>query len=324
MGDPGGIGPEVIVKSLADRALRDRARFVVLGPAVAMELAGLATGTPVFWTTHEGSTWADGFDRPGVRVADRAGAVGALRPVASAAGGALSFALVEEGIRLAQREGAALVTGPISKEAWAMAGHRTFPGHTELLAARAGTDEYGMMFVGPGLRVILATAHVPLARVAGLLTVERVLRAIRLGAAACERLGIARPRVGVCGLNPHAGEGGLLGSEDAAVIATAIAAARQAGIDASGPWPGDTVFGAAIAPPRGPGKFDVVVAMYHDQGLAPVKTVARDETVNVTVGLPFVRTSPDHGTAFDIAGRGVAHAGSMRAAIELALQMLRR
>jgi 4-phospho-D-threonate 3-dehydrogenase / 4-phospho-D-erythronate 3-dehydrogenase len=323
MGDPGGIGPEVIVKSLADRVLRERARFVVLGPAATMELAATATGTPVYWTVHEGAAWADGFDRPGVRVADRVGEVGGWWPRASAAGGALSFALVEEGITMAQCEGAALVTGPISKEAWAMAGHRAFPGHTELLAARAGTDEYGMMFVGPGLRVILATAHVPLARVAGLLTVKRVLRAIRLGAAACERLGIARPRVGVCGLNPHAGEGGLLGEEDEAVIAPAIAAARQAGIDATGPWPGDTVFGAALAPPRGQGRFDVVVAMYHDQGLGPVKTVARDETVNVTVGLPFVRTSPDHGTAFDIAGRGVANPGSMRAALDLALQMLK-
>jgi 4-phospho-D-threonate 3-dehydrogenase / 4-phospho-D-erythronate 3-dehydrogenase len=211
---------------------------------------------------------------------------------------------------------AGVVTGPISKQAWQLAGHGEFPGHTELFAARFGVERFGMMFVSPRLRTILATTHIPLMAVGSALTVARVLETIELGFAACVEMGLERPRIAVCGLNPHAGEGGLLGAEDGEVIAPAIAAARESGIDARGPFPGDTIFNAAVQ-----GVFDLVVAMYHDQGLIPIKLLERDRAVNVTVGLPVVRTSPDHGTAFDIAGQNRADPGSMKAALALAAQM---
>ncbi|MDA8248754.1 MAG: 4-hydroxythreonine-4-phosphate dehydrogenase PdxA, partial [Rhodospirillales bacterium] len=213
---------------------------------------------------------------------------------------------------------AALVTAPISKAAWHAAGIG-FPGHTELLAARAGVSEFAMMLANDELRVVLVSIHVPLAEAIRLVTPAAELRAIRLAAAAARRFGIARPRVAVAGLNPHAGEDGLFGAEDRAVIAPAVAAARAEGIDASGPWPGDTVFARART-----GAFDVVVAQYHDQGLIPVKYLGLDQGVNVTLGLPFVRTSPDHGTAFDIAGTGRASDASLRAAVRMAARMTER
>jgi 4-hydroxythreonine-4-phosphate dehydrogenase len=182
-----------------------------------------------------------------------------------------------------------------------------------------------MMFVSPVVCVILATIHVPLASVPGLITTERVLSTIRMGHATCARLGLhprgRAARIAVCGLNPHAGEHGLLGSEDDAIIAPAIEASRREGIDASGPYPGDTIFQKAVRQQGREPRFDLVVAMYHDQGLGPLKLVAFDSAVNMTVGLPIVRTSPDHGTAFDIAGRGVADAGSMRSAMEMAVRL---
>ena len=183
-----------------------------------------------------------------------------------------------------------------------------------------------MLFVGPHLRVMLATIHVPLMEVGGLLTTLRVLEAIELAHQACVELGSSRgasPRVAVCGLNPHAGEGGILGAEDDRIIAPAVAQARANGIDAHGPLAADTVFRAAAAPPMGKGQYDCVVAMYHDQGLIPVKLVDGEEAVNVTVGLPTIRTSPAHGTAFDIAGKNVASATSMKCAIELAIRTVR-
>jgi 4-hydroxythreonine-4-phosphate dehydrogenase len=210
----------------------------------------------------------------------------------------------------------AIVTGPISKLAWQMAGHGEFPGHTELFAARFGGGPAGMMFVTPRLRVILATTHIPLSEVPKALTAERVVRTIELGHDACARLGVDRPRIAVCGVNPHAGEGGLLGHDEQQAVEPAIAKAKSRGMDVRGPFPGDTVFNAAVK-----GEFDLVVAMYHDQGLIPVKLLDRDRAVNMTVGLPVVRTSPDHGTAFDIAGKGIADPGSMKAAIELAVRM---
>jgi 4-hydroxythreonine-4-phosphate dehydrogenase len=246
-------------------------------------------------------------------------------PRPTAAGGALSLALVERAIADAQRPPGdparvdGIVTGPISKEAWSLAGH-SYAGHTELLAARLsapGADGRAvMMFVSEKLRVALATTHIPLAQVPGALSTGRILEVMRLAAEACQRLGIATPRIAVCGLNPHAGEAGLLGEEDRAVIHPAIIQARTEGLEATGPHPGDTIFRAAVR-----GDHDLVIAMYHDQGLIPVKLLAFDSAVNVTLGLPTVRTSPDHGTAFNIAGQNNANAGSMRAAIELAVRM---
>lgn len=197
-----------------------------------------------------------------------------------------------------------------------MAGFR-WPGHTELLAARTKAKRHAMMFVSPRLRVALASAHVALMEIKNVLTIGRVFDAIDLGAQLCRQLGFAKPMVAVCGLNPHASENGLFGDEEERIIRPAIEVARRHGIDALGPFPGDTIFIDAAA-----GKYDLVVAMYHDQGLIPVKLLGWDKAVNVTVGLPIVRTSPDHGTAFGIAGTNVASEGSMRAAIELAIRMV--
>jgi len=196
-----------------------------------------------------------------------------------------------------------------------MAGFR-WPGHTELLAARTKAKRHAMMFVSPRLRVALASAHVALMDIKNVLTIGRVFDAIDLGAQLCRQLGIAKPSVAVCGLNPHAGENGLFGDEEERIIRPAIDVAKLHGINALGPFPGDTIFIDAAA-----GKHDLVVAMYHDQGLIPVKLLGWDKAVNVTVGLPIIRTSPDHGTAYGIAGTSVASDGSMRAAIELAIRM---
>jgi 4-phospho-D-threonate 3-dehydrogenase / 4-phospho-D-erythronate 3-dehydrogenase len=298
VGDPGGIGPEVVRAALADSEVRSLARFRVLAPASCIR--GLSGDVEV---VDYGS--------------------GDFPASHGRAGGEVSYRMVEDAIAMAKRPVGdpvrvdAIVTGPISKLAWKLAGHGEFPGHTELFAARFGGEGgAGMMFVTPRLKVILATTHIPLSRVAEALTVDGVLRAIRLGHGACVRLGVARPRIAVCGVNPHAGEGGVLGMDEERAIIPAIAAAVEGGMDASGPHPGDTVFNAAVA-----GRYDLVVAMYHDQGLIPVKLLDRDRAVNVTVGLPVVRTSLDHGTAFDIAGKGVADAGSMIAAIRLAARM---
>lgn len=307
------------MKALADVGLRGRARYRVLGPVAVMEAAAREAGVAPFWKVTQGSpVTGSGED---VVVLDYGGSN--FPRHADRASGDLSFRLVEDSILHARRAKDdplrcdAVVTGPISKLAWQMAGRGQYPGHTELFATRCGAKRFGMMFVSPRLKVILATAHVPLMDVRGALTTEKVLDVIELGEEACRRMGIVRPRVAVCGLNPHAGEGGMLGQEDGRVIEPAIRAAVERGIDAKGPFPGDTVFIAAVE-----GKFDLVVAMYHDQGLIPVKLLDRDRAVNVTVGLPIVRTSPDHGTAFDIAGMNKADAGSMKAAIELAVEMV--
>ncbi|MYN13820.1 4-hydroxythreonine-4-phosphate dehydrogenase PdxA [Pusillimonas sp. TS35] len=209
----------------------------------------------------------------------------------------------------------AIVTAPLNKKTM-QAGGADYPGHTEILAERTGTHDYAMMLANQELRVILVTIHVALNDVSRLITPEAELRTIRLAHQACRLAGIASPRVAVAGLNPHAGEGGRFGREDIDIIAPAITQAREEGIAASGPWPGDTIFMRARK-----GEFDIVVAQYHDQGLIPVKYMGIDEGVNVTVGLPFVRTSVDHGTAFDIAGQGIADPASLRAAYNMALAM---
>ena len=211
---------------------------------------------------------------------------------------------------------AAVVTAPIHKEAMRAAGIH-HPGHTEILAELAGASDVRMMLANHELRTILVTIHVPLREAIEQITLASVADTIAIAHAGLQKLGIAHPRIAVAGLNPHAGEGGLMGREEIEIIAPAIAQARAQGIDASGPWPGDTVFMRA----RGFRDFDVVVAMYHDQGLIPVKYLGIEQGVNITVGLPFIRTSVDHGTAFDIAGQGIADASSLRAAIDLAITL---
>jgi 4-hydroxythreonine-4-phosphate dehydrogenase len=208
-----------------------------------------------------------------------------------------------------QKKIRAVVTAPINKEALRLADIH-YPGHTEILADLSGTKDFAMMLLNDDLRVILVTIHVSLRDAIEQLTIEGELKTIRLAHHAMTQLGIAQPRIAVAGLNPHAGEHGLFGSEDEAIIEPAIQQAKAEGIEASGPWPGDTVFMHARQ-----GRFDVVVAQYHDQGLIPVKYLGVDEGVNVTVGLPFVRTSVDHGTAFDIAGTGKASESSLRIAV---------
>jgi len=210
----------------------------------------------------------------------------------------------------------AVVTAPIAKESWKLAGY-SLPGHTELFAARTGARHYAMMFTGGPIRVALATVHVPLMGLWGRLNIGAVFNPIELlHKALVEWFDIPKPRIAVCGVNPHAGENGQFGDDEARIIQPAIQMAQEQGINATGPYPGDTVFLAARD-----GKFDAVVAMYHDQGLIPVKLLAFDRAVNVTLGLPIIRTSPDHGTAFDIVGRNRANPGSMRSAIELAVDL---
>jgi 4-hydroxythreonine-4-phosphate dehydrogenase len=233
--------------------------------------------------------------------------------------GKAAFDYIWTGIDLAlQKRIRAVVTAPINKEALRLAGFR-YPGHTEILADFSETKDFAMMLMNDDLRVILVTIHVSLREAIEQVTLERELMTIRLAHQAMIQLGIARPRIAVAGLNPHGGEHGLFGSEDEAIIKPAIQQAQAEGIEVSGPWPGDTVFMNARQ-----GQFDIVVAQYHDQGLIPVKYLGVDEGVNITVGLPFVRTSVDHGTAFDIAGTGKASHASLRVAIEQAARLARQ
>jgi len=314
MGDPAGIGPEIVLKTLADPA------FAV--PSVVVGDAGIL---------------AREARRLGLAVEVRAiGDVGAATPAAGVANvlsesrlpedlpvgqvdaraGAAAYRYIEQAVALALAGSvSAIATAPIHKAALKAAGV-TFPGHTEILASLTGTDDYAMMLCNDELRVILVTIHLALRDAIESLTVERELKTIRLADRAVRGLGIAHPRVAVAGVNPHAGEDGLFGTEDAEIVAPAVALARQEGIDASGPWPGDAVFRQARE-----GRFDIVVAQYHDQGLIPVKYLGIDTGVNVTVGLPFIRTSVDHGTAFDIAGTGVADHTSLKVAIAQAARM---
>ena len=331
MGDPAGIGPEITAKALADPRVRKTARLLVVGDARVMagavRLAGLGLAVRPLAAVAQADFSADALEVLDLANADPAAfAVGRV----SALCGRAAYEYVERGVRLALAgEIDGIVTAPISKEALAAAGV-THSGHTEILADLTGTRAYAMLLMGRDLRVIHVTTHVALRRVPELVTRERVLRTIRLGHQAMRRLGLAAPRLAVCGLNPHAGEGGLFGDEEQVAIAPAIADARAEGVDATGPYPADTLMSRA----RG-GEFDCVVAMYHDQGHAPVKTVGfryDDATktwtgmsgVNVTVGLPILRVSVDHGTAFDRAGRGTANPESMVEAITVAAEMATR
>lgn len=320
MGDPYGIGPEVLVKALADPELRSAAHWTIYGSRAALRAANRHSALTLH--ADAGPDWTDSTSHDsGVTLVELPEWTldwsDDVRHGPTAESGRLSWGYVNaaiDGVLAGKADG--VVTGPISKDAWFKAGHTRFPGHTELLAERCGIADFGMMFHSPRLNVILATAHIPLMSVADRLSIEGIARTIRLGHRAMLELGSGQPRIAVCGLNPHAGEGGLFGSQDASIIAPAIEHARRGGIDASGPFPADTIFNAAVA-----GRYELVVAMYHDQGLIPLKLLARDEAVNMTVGLPIIRTSPDHGTAYDIAGRNVADPGSMKAAMRLAVRL---
>jgi 4-hydroxythreonine-4-phosphate dehydrogenase len=295
VGDPRGIGAEVVAKALA--AERPDATLVIIGPEALIDgLPGEHIVTPV------PPAAARSVGAPGAPV---------LSVDAATAGLAVRHA-VENAVRLA-REGAvdAIVTGPAHKAALQSAGV-DFPGHTEWLAALSGVEETAMMLVAGKLRVVLVTTHLPLREVPRAVTIERVLAKGRLTIRAlAEWWGIEDPRLAVCALNPHAGDGGLFGTEDIEVLEPA---AEE--LHAVGPVPADTVFVRALR-----GEFDAVLTPYHDVGMAAVKVAGFGSGVNVTLGLPFVRTSPDHGTALDIAGRGVADGGSMRAALRMAASL---
>ena len=316
MGDPAGIGPEIVAKLFADGPLP--APSVVVGDEGTMRRATALVGAAGRLAVRGIGHPDEAVCAPGVMSVLRAGTPPGDVPygLVDARAGAAAHAAVQRAIDGAL-DGSlrAIVTAPIHKEALRAAG-ALHPGHTEMLAERAGTADFAMMLANDELRVLLVSIHVSLAGAIRSVTVEAELRAIRLAHGACQRFGISQPRVAVAGLNPHAGEGGLFGREDLDVIAPAVARARAEGIDATGPWPGDTVFMRARR-----GAFDVVVAQYHDQGLIPVKYLGVEHGVNVTVGLPFVRTSVDHGTAFDIAGTGRADYASLACALRMAVAM---
>jgi 4-hydroxythreonine-4-phosphate dehydrogenase len=304
LGDPAGIGPEIVAAALATLSEPLLRRIRVCGDPEVLERAARAMGVEV----------------PTVEIAGVAPAAPVVFGRPSDAAGAAQVAWLEAAIgRARQGEVAGIVTAPISKT-WARRAGFAFPGHTELLAERFGVKDFAMMFAGPRLRVALVTVHLPLADVAAALEVKRIVSVARLLATSLMRdFGIAAPRVGIVGLNPHAGEGGLLGREEIDVIEPAVVAAREVGIDARGPIVPDVAFRDAAD-----GRYDGLVAMYHDQALIPVKVLDFEEAVNVTLGLPIVRTSPDHGTAYDIAGTGRARFGSFQASLKLAFEMVSR
>lgn len=314
MGDAAGIGPEIVVKAWAAGLA---APAVVYGDPGALRRAAAALGADVAVSAVEspGTGSTDPRQMPVVACSAPLPEDLPIGRVSAAAGRAAYDYVCRAIDDAAAGRLRAIVTAPLNKKSL-RAGGVDFPGHTEILAQRTGTADYAMMLANDELRVLLVTIHIPLAEVAPRITLEAESRAIALAQRACRQMGIDRPRIAVAGLNPHAGEGGRFGREDADVIAPAVQAARRAGMDVSGPLPGDTVFMRARR-----GEFDIVVAQYHDQGLIPIKYLGIDQGVNVTVGLPFVRTSVDHGTAFDIAGQGVADPASLRAAFGLALAM---
>ncbi|OAP36879.1 4-hydroxythreonine-4-phosphate dehydrogenase [Sinorhizobium glycinis] len=314
MGDPAGIGPEIIIKMYLRRP--DKRHWLVVGDPMVMERAASMLGTelrirPV--SSVDDAPFEAGF--LDVLCASRLCDLPAVATV-SAAGGRAAFDAIAAAIEIA-RQGRVhgIVTAPIHKEALAAAG-LTYPGHTEILAELGGARSVAMMLANEDIRTVLVTIHCSLAEAIRRADFAAQMDAIRLAHTGALSLGIAHPRIAVAGLNPHAGEGGLFGDEEVRIIRPAIEAARAEGIDVTGPWPGDTVFMQART-----GRFDIVVAQYHDQGLIPVKYLGLDRGVNITLGLPFVRTSPDHGTAFDIAGRGIADPSSLETAFDYAVRL---
>ncbi|HLZ70824.1 MAG TPA: 4-hydroxythreonine-4-phosphate dehydrogenase PdxA [Dehalococcoidia bacterium] len=320
LGDPAGIGAEVVVKALAIPAVRAACRPLLVGDAAtlcrALELCGFDWPLDIIEAAA-----LDADPSPGrIALLDVPIRSGEPPPfgVLSAEAGDVAVRAVETACDLALAgRVAGIVTAPLNKEAMRLAGY-AYDGHTELLAVRTGAGGVCMLLAGERLRVSHVTGHRALREAALPPSAERLRQVFTLTAAALRRLGFPKPRIAVAGLNPHAGEGGLFGSEEIEVLAPAIAAAQAATADCaiSGPYPADTIFRRAAA-----GEFDGVVAMYHDQGHIPVKMIEFDSAVNVTLGLPIIRTSPDHGTAFDIAGKGVANPANMIAAIRLAARM---
>lgn len=313
MGDASGIGPEIVAKTLAS----GKEQAVVFGSSLVM--ADIVNRLGIDATVRRISCPEAIQPQPGVIEVIEVTRLVELPPIGRvcAASGQASYDAIVAAIASARsNKVAGIVTAPINKEAMACAGVR-YPGHTEILADHGGAQRVAMMLANDDIRTVLVTTHISLRKAIEQADFQAQMSAIRLAHLGCKAVGIAAPRVAVSGINPHAGEGGLFGEEEIKIISPAIHAARAEGIDASGPYPGDTVFMQARA-----GRFDVVVAQYHDQGLIPVKYLGLERGVNITLGLPFVRTSPDHGTAFDIAGQGIADPTSLQTALAYAKRLV--
>ena len=322
MGDPAGIGPEIIVKALLLPKVWRVCRPLIIGSRTILEYTTKSLGISLVLVP------VDGHATPSDPRLFRRGTLPLLDPFSrsvtpfrlgrgTARSGNMAVTCIQTAVRIAQAgcvQG--IVTAPINKHAIYLAGH-TYPGHTEMLADLTKAEESGMMIVGGPLKILFATTHLALRDVPKALTSATILRAIRLAHQGLTRLfHIQKPRIGVAGLNPHAGENGLFGDEEDRLIRPAIQLAKKQGIACTGPHPADTLFGKAVR-----GSFDGIVALYHDQGLIPLKTVAFGHCVNITVGLPIIRTSVDHGTAYDIAGQGKADPTSLVEAIEMAARL---
>ncbi len=315
MGEPCGVGPEVIVKALHSGRAGKLFTPVVIGNADVMREAVKMTGLPV--RIREVSDILDLRAKQGyIDVFDIRSRIPEKKCSPSKSAGKAIIKYIEKAVELAlEGKVSAIVTAPISKESLKLAGAE-WPGHTEMLADLTNTNDFAMMFASKKLRVILSTIHISLKDVPKKINEKLVLRTIRLAKTGTEMLGIKSPRIAVAGLNPHAGESGIMGTEETKAIIPAISKAQKEGINVSGPYPPDVVFHKALNK-----EFDMIVCMYHDQGLIPFKMLAFDTGVNVTVGLPIIRTSPDHGTAFDIAWKNRANPSSMLEAIKLAARM---
>ena len=320
LGDVTGIGPEVTLKALATEIRTDDTRYLLIGDAECVRRLDRQLGLKLPLQVDDGQN-------PSGRMLLCQPLPDSLPPDLTAgapAAARAAVAWVRDGAeRCLRHEVEALVTAPVNKEAIVRAGH-SFVGQTEFLSQLSGTDRTAMMLLGQDdrgrwLRVALATTHLPIKLVSEHLTSAKIELVIELAAQACRDLGLPRARIAVCGLNPHAGEGGKMGTEEQTIIGPAVQAARRRQIEAIGPLSADALFYYAYR-----GDYDAVVAMYHDQGLVPLKMIGFDTGVNWTLGLPFIRTSPDHGTAYDIAGQGKANPSSMLAAIRLAKQLARR
>ena len=307
MGDPAGIGPEIALKAIESKRVNRAARPVILGDLALLRRLSEKLGlkSPPRSNVVNLSTLDLKKLGPG-------------RPTIESSRAMVSY--IEEAVRMAANfEADAMVTGPINKESARLAGFK-FPGHTEFIARLTGAKDFSMMLGGDIIKVVLVTIHEPIKKVSGLITPKNVLKTIRITDSSFRKFfGIKKPRIAVCGLNPHAGENGLFGDEEIKIIAPAVNKARSIGINAIGPLPPDTVFFRMKE-----GEFDCAVCMYHDQGLIPLKLMHFENAVNVTLGLPIIRTSVDHGTAYDIAWKGKAGAESMIAAVEMAAKMAKK
>ena len=319
LGDVTGVGPEVALKAVAAEERRDDFKYLFIGDEKILARLNrkLSLDLPLKKFTGHGDGGKFFVTNPFPEK------LAAKLPAGSPPAANASVAWLRDGAQRCLRgELSALVTAPVNKESIIRAGHK-FVGQTEFLSELAGTKRTAMMLLGTDergrwLRVALATVHIAIKSVPKKLTAEKITLAIELAAQSCRDLGLSRAKIAVAGLNPHAGEGGEFGDEEITTIGPVVRTMKKRGFDVAGPLSGDTVFHYALK-----GEFDAVVAMYHDQGLAPLKAVAFDSGVNWTLGLPFIRTSPDHGTAYDIAGKGIANPGSMIAAIRLAKQLAR-